>query len=66
MQALPRPGGGFHMAGADDPQKRWFMKERLLQSQKLAALGELSASIAHEINNPLAIIRQEAELMGLL
>ncbi len=42
------------------------MKDRLLQSQKLAALGELSASIAHEINNPLAIIRQEAEIMGLV
>jgi two-component system NtrC family sensor kinase len=49
-----------------DTQKKWFMKDRLLQSQKLAALGELSASIAHEINNPLAIIRQEAELMGLV
>jgi len=52
------------MAGAET-RKKWFMEERLLQSQKLAALGELSASIAHEINNPLAIIRQEAELMGL-
>ncbi len=52
------------MAGAET-RKKWFMKERLLQSQKLAALGELSASIAHEINNPLAIIRQEAEIMGL-
>jgi two-component system, NtrC family, sensor kinase len=41
--------------------------EQLLQSQKLAALGELSAGIAHEINNPLAIIRQEAEwLLHLL
>lgn len=40
------------------------MDERLLQSQKLAAIGELSAGIAHEINNPLAIIRQEAEWMA--
>ncbi len=37
--------------------------EQLLQSQKLAALGELAAGIAHEINNPLAIIGQEAELL---
>jgi two-component system, NtrC family, sensor kinase len=51
------------MAGSDSRQK-WFMKEGLLHSQKLEALGELSASIAHEINNPLAIIRQEAEIMG--
>ncbi len=53
------------MARADTTRK-WFMKDRQLHSQKLAALGELSASIAHEINNPLAIIRQEAELMGLI
>jgi two-component system NtrC family sensor kinase len=44
------------------PQKKdWLLDERLLQSQKLAAIGQLSAGIAHEINNPLAIIRQEAE-----
>jgi two-component system NtrC family sensor kinase len=46
------------------PQKKnWLLDERLLQSQKLAAIGQLSAGIAHEINNPLAIIRQEAEWM---
>ena len=51
----------------DAPEKRdWLLDERLLQSQKLAAIGELSAGIAHEINNPLAIIRQEAEWMQLL
>ena len=44
----------------------WLLDERLLQSQKLAAIGELSAGIAHEINNPLAIIRQEAEWLGYL
>ena len=48
----------------DAPEKKdWLLDERLLQSQKLAAIGELSAGIAHEINNPLAIIRQEAEWM---
>jgi two-component system NtrC family sensor kinase len=48
----------------DGPEnKDWLLDERLLQSQKLAAIGELSAGIAHEINNPLAIIRQEAEWM---
>lgn len=38
------------------------MDLRLLQSQKLASIGELSSGIAHEINNPLAIITQELDL----
>jgi two-component system NtrC family sensor kinase len=45
---------------AAEREKDWST-EQLLQSQKLASIGELSAGIAHEINNPLAIIRQEAE-----
>lgn len=41
--------------------QKCFLDEQLIQSQKLASIGELSAGIAHEINNPLAIIAQEIE-----
>jgi two-component system, NtrC family, sensor kinase len=48
------------------PEVTWLLDERLLHTQKLAAVGELAAGVAHEINNPLAIIRQEAEWVGQL
>lgn len=39
-----------------DLTERKEMEVRLLQSEKMASLGRLSAGIAHEINNPLGVI----------
>lgn len=38
-------------------------RDKLVVSEKLAALGELTAGIAHEINNPTAVILGNVELI---
>jgi len=38
-------------------------KQKSIQTAKLASLGELAASMAHEINNPLGIISGYSELL---
>lgn len=40
-------------------------REELVRVEKLAAIGELAAGVAHEINNPMAIIRGNTELLQL-
>lgn len=37
-------------------------QDQLLQSAKLAAIGELASSVAHEVNNPLMVIMGHAGL----
>lgn len=39
------------------------LQTQLVQSGKLASIGELAAGVAHELNQPLMIIRTTAQLM---
>jgi PAS domain S-box-containing protein len=53
------------IAFVTDISERLAYQRALRQSDKLAALGTLSAGVAHEINNPIGIITSRVELMML-
>ena len=40
------------------------LRARLVESGRLAAVGELAAGIAHEVNNPIAFIRSDLNLLS--
>ncbi len=40
------------------------LEEQLNQAERLASLGRMVAGVAHEIRNPLGIVRSTAELLG--
>ncbi len=44
-------------------QERRKLEEKLHHSERLASLGEMVASVSHEIKNPLGIVRSTAEIL---
>jgi len=49
----------------EDITEKVVLEKYVILSEKLAAKGEMAASIAHELNNYLAIASTNAELMGM-
>jgi two-component system NtrC family sensor kinase len=69
VNAYPIPGGA---AGAPQAVVVWQdrteerrLESSLMQAAKLAAIGQLAAGVAHEINNPLTAINANAQMLQM-
>ena len=45
-----------------DITKERKIQDQLVQSEKMGAVGQLSAGIAHDVNNILAIIKSNSQI----
>lgn len=55
---------GYVVTARDITEERQIQK-RVMLSSKLAALGEMAAGIAHEVNNPLQVMMANIELLEM-
>jgi len=61
---LPDGGNGLTMT-IEEVTEKVIMEKYVILSEKLVARGEMAASVAHELNNYLSIISNNAELLGM-
>jgi PAS domain S-box-containing protein len=57
------PGTASTVESLVDITERKKLEEQMLQAEKLASIGTLAAGVAHEINNPLAVILGFTDLL---
>ena len=61
-QALQRWNAELDAKVAERTRALEAAQQQLVRSEKLAAVGQLTASIAHEVNNPIAVIQGNLDL----
>ncbi len=68
LSATPIPGEGDDPGGFlilfQDISELETLREKLARAERLAEIGKLSATVAHEIRNPLSSIRGLAQLLS--
>ncbi|WP_051822729.1 ATP-binding response regulator [Desulfonatronum thiodismutans] len=55
--------GGVLILGEDKTEQK-MLESQLLQGQKLEAIGQLAAGIAHEINTPIQFVGDNLQFLG--
>jgi len=70
VSAYPIPGKQISSARAvivwQDKTEERRLESSLMQAGKLAAIGQLAAGVAHEINNPLTAINANAQMLKMV
>jgi signal transduction histidine kinase len=56
--------GATRVVVLEDQTERQAFEAQLRRNDRLAAVGQLAAGIAHEVRNPLAIVRATAQLLA--
>ena len=63
LTAAPTPVGDTTLLVLKDVTEERVIHERLLQSEKMASIGQLVSGVAHELNNPLTGITGFAQVL---
>lgn len=56
--------GGLRLHVLNDVTEARQFRARMIQTEKLAAMGQLLAGVAHELNNPLTVIQGQTLLLA--
>ncbi len=64
VTAIPTGEPGAAVFLFEDLTEKRRLQEQLLQSEKMSAIGQLIAGVAHDLNNPLASVVGFSDLLG--
>src|SRR3989442_5457362 len=64
VTAIAAGGPGAAVVLFEDQSEKRRLQDQLLQSEKMSAIGQLIAGVAHDLNNPLASVVGFSDLLG--